>query len=189
MTTRRLPFELPPSDELGRTGSKALALELLAFFLPLLCFPVLYLAFLTSWVETPSNELPFPPAMISFITGGASMLLASGMMVIGINNNAYLWFDSANMATLYCSSLCVRRNVRRGGEIKRSSRALDRAGGMELTVPRNGADMGQASGTPPPYEGCDGEKSDTPLITDKYSQSISQRRLSSAAFVDEERSE
>ncbi|KIM36971.1 hypothetical protein M413DRAFT_448867 [Hebeloma cylindrosporum] len=83
----------------------------------------------------------------------------------------------------------VRRNGRREGECGRFSRALDRAGGMELTVPRNGADMGQASGIPPPYEGCDGEKSDAPLITDKYSQSISLRGLSSAAVVDEARLE
>ena len=90
-----------PSGSSGggtRVSAKKMVLEILAFFFPVLCFPLLDLAFRALWDGRSSNDLPFPPVFLSFFTGGASILITCSMVALGFTDPAYLYFTCANMS-------------------------------------------------------------------------------------------
>jgi hypothetical protein len=70
----------------------------MTFFFPVLCFPLLDLAFRALWDGRPSNDLPFPPVLLSFLTGGASILITCSVVALGFTDPAYLYFTCANMS-------------------------------------------------------------------------------------------
>jgi hypothetical protein len=74
-----------------RVSARKMALETLAFFLPVLCFPLLDLAFRSLWDGRPSNDLPFPPVFLSFFTGGGSIIITCSMVALSFNDPAYLY--------------------------------------------------------------------------------------------------
>ncbi|KDR68182.1 hypothetical protein GALMADRAFT_146435 [Galerina marginata CBS 339.88] len=75
-----------------------MAQDVFVFFLPLACFPVADIIFRAIWVGRPLNNLPFPPIVLSLLTGGASMLLTCGMIALGFTDTAYLSFGCANLS-------------------------------------------------------------------------------------------
>ena len=90
--------ERPSGRSTGRASGLKMFLETMSFFLPLACFPLANLLFCGFWAGKSSNDLPFPPVVLSLITGGASMLITSAMIGFGFNDAAYLYFSCANFS-------------------------------------------------------------------------------------------
>jgi hypothetical protein len=90
----------PSGSSAGSTGlsGRKMVLEIMSFFLPLACFPLADLFFRAFWAGRPSNDLPFPPVVLSLVTGGASMLITCGIIALGLTNAAYLYFSCANFS-------------------------------------------------------------------------------------------
>jgi len=88
----------PSGRSAGRVSGLKMFLETMSFFLPLACFPLADLLFCDFWAGRSSNDLPFPPVVLSLITGGVSMLITCAMVALRFTNAAYLYFSCANFS-------------------------------------------------------------------------------------------
>jgi len=88
----------PSGSTAGRVSGIKIFLETLSFFLPLAFFPLVDLLFCAFWAGRPADDLPFPPVVLSLVTGGVSMLITCAMIGSGFTNVAYLYFSCANFS-------------------------------------------------------------------------------------------
>jgi hypothetical protein len=69
-----------------------------AFILPVVAFPLTDIMLRAIWAGRPASTLPFPPVLLSMITGGSSIAINYGFIIFGYTGADYLYFTCANIS-------------------------------------------------------------------------------------------